>query len=251
MAADRRLTCADYCLDFAAEQPRHGVGGVAQVALGMRHVKHQSVLATRGEDGGAAHTLVRRARMLRSAAVLGLALVSACSFRAPIMYQPIADAAEDPLTTVKLQVIDAREGDAETTDPSEIGRLRGLFGNSFPLYESGAQSVRAVVHDATADALHLARVGMYEHSPRTLVATVKKFWIDGYFGYKATVTVQCDLHDEQGTVLWTSVVTGEGGGVNWAGPGTFVRATFQRALAAYVEKAGGEFSSTDFQKHVF
>jgi hypothetical protein len=30
------------------------------------------------------------------------------------------------------------------------------------------------------------------------------------------------LRDEQGNVLWTSVMTGEGGGVNWAGPDTFV-----------------------------
>lgn len=183
--------------------------------------------------------------------VLGLMLVSACSFRTPIEYRSIADGAEDPLTTVKLQLVDARESDAGTVDPPEIGRVRGLFGNPFPLYEAAPHSVRNVTRDATVDALRLARVGVSDRSPRTLVTTLKKFWIDGYFGYKATVTMQCDLRDEQGNVLWTSVITGEGGGVNWAGPDTFVRATFQRALAAYVQKAGGEFDSTEFQRYVF
>ena len=183
--------------------------------------------------------------------MLWFLLVSACSYRTPIEYRTVVAGAENPLTTVKLETIDGRESDMALSDAREIGRLRGLFGNAFPLLEAGPQSVRNVTHDATADALRLARVGVYDRSPRTLVATLRKFWIDGYMGYKATVTVQCDLRDEQGNVLWTSVITGEGGGVNWAGPGTFVRATFQRALDVYVQKAGGQFSSPEFQRNVF
>jgi len=210
-----------------------------------------SRIATRRRHAVSARTAARCRMVLQFVTVLGCVLVSACSFRTSIEYGPIVGGAEDPLTTVKLQTIDARESAMGGNDPNEIGRLRGLLGNPFPLFEAGSQSVRNVTREATTDALRLARVGVYERSPRTLVATVKKFWIDGYFGYKATVTVQCDLRDEQGNVLWTSVITGEGGGVNWAGPETFVRATFQRALAAYVQKAGGEFSSPEFQKYVF
>ena len=178
-------------------------------------------------------------------------LLAACSYRTRIEYRSVAAGAENPQTTVKLETEDGRESDRAITGPTQIGRLRGLFGNSFPLFEAGPQSAPDVVRDATTDALLLARVGVNGRSPRTLVATLKKFWIDGYMGYKATITVQCDLRDEQGHVLWTSVITGEGGGVNWAGPNTFVRATFQRALTMYVQKAGGEFSSPEFQRHIF
>lgn len=210
-------------------------------------------ITRRGWNDAWPRTAARCGVVCRSIAVLGCLLVSACSFRTPIEYSTVAAGAEAPLTTVKLETIDGRESDAAMAplDANEIGRVRGLFGNAFPLFESGPQSVPIVARDATADALRLARVGVYDRSPRTLVATLKKFWIDGYMGYKATVTMQCDLRDEQGNVLWTSVITGEGGGVNWAGPGTFVRATFQRALAVYVQKAGGEFSSPEFQRYVF
>jgi hypothetical protein len=196
---------------------------------------------------------VRCETVLRSVIVLGLLLVSGCSsrIRTPVEYKPVAGGVDDPLTTVQLELVDARELDNRAIDPAEIGSGRGLFGNTIPLYEAASHSVRYVTRDATADALRLARVGVSDHGPRTLVATVKKFWIDGYLGYKATVTVQCDLRDEQGNVLWTSVMTGEGGGVNWAGPDTFVRATFQRALTAYVQKAGGEFNSPEFQRYLF
>jgi hypothetical protein len=208
-------------------------------------------ITSRRRNAACKRTAARSGMVFRLVTVLGFLLVSACSYRTPIEYRTIVAGAEDPLTTVKLETIDGRESDMAQIDARQIGSLRGLFGNAFPLFEAGPQSVPNVARDATADALRLARVGVYDRSPRTLVATLKKFWIDGYMGYKATVTVQCDLRDEQGNVLWTSVITGEGGGVNWAGPDTFVRATFQRALGVYVQKAGGEFSSPEFQRYVF
>jgi len=190
--------------------------------------------------------------VVRSAIVLAIALVAGCGpLRTPVEYNPIPGAPDVPQASVKLELVDARVANERIVDPAEIGYGRGLFGNTIPMYESVPHSARSATRDATADALRLAGIGISDQSPRTLVATLTKFWIDGYLGYKATVTVQCDLRDEQGHVLWTSVMTGEGGGVNWAGPDTFVRATFQRALVAYVQKAGGEFNSPEFQRNVF
>src|SRR5262249_1379389 len=112
----------------------------------------------------------RCAIVFRWILVLWFLLVSACSYRTPIEYRTVVAGAENPLTTVKLETIDGRESDMALSDAREIGRLRGLFGNAFPLLEAGPQSVRNVTHDATADALRLARVGVYDRSPRTLVA---------------------------------------------------------------------------------
>ena len=191
-------------------------------------------------------------KAFRVSAALALVVLSACySIQTSIGYTPVVRGAEDALTTVKLQAVDARRSDRGGADPSEIGRARGLLGNAFPLLDDGSGAVAAAARAATADALRLARVGVLERSPRVLVATVRKFWVDGYVGYKATVEMQCDLRDEDGKVLWTSLITGEGGGVNCAGPQTFVRATFQRALAAYAEKAAMEFNSATFQKYLY
>jgi hypothetical protein len=184
-------------------------------------------------------------------AVLGLLFVWGCAFRTSIAYTPIVRGAEDPLTTVTLQAVDARQADRGGNDRGEIGRVRGLLGNPFPLFDDGHTTVEDVAREATVDALRLARVGVRDRSPRVLVATVKEFWMDGYIGYKATVTLQCELRDEQGNVLWTSIITGEGGGVNWIGPQILVRSTFQKALAAFAEQAAGEFNSPEFQKNVF
>jgi hypothetical protein len=183
--------------------------------------------------------------VVRSLTVLGLILVSACSFRTPIEYRPIAGGAEDPLTTVKLQLVDARESDAGAIDPHEIGRVRGLLGNPFPLYEAASHSVRNVTRDATVDALRLARVGVSDQSPRTLVTTLKTFWIDGYLGYKATVTVQCDPATSREKRVVDLGNHRRGWGVNRAGR-TPLFARHSKSLGAYVQKAT-ENSGTEFK----
>jgi hypothetical protein len=112
--------------------------------------------------------------------------VARSGFGRPSSTNPIAGGADDPLTTVQLELVDARESDDRTIDPAEIG-----YGIAWTVWEYDPALWRPPhtrcamsTRDATADALRLARVGVSDHGPRTLVATVKKFWIDGYLGYK-------------------------------------------------------------------
>jgi hypothetical protein len=185
-------------------------------------------------------------------AMIGITVVCAgCSFNVALKYDPVVRGAEDPVVTVDLKVIDDRTPDFGGTNKTEIGRVRGGYGNPFPVYESDSQQVAHLVRDATADALRLARVGVAPDAQRVLVATVKEFWIDGYIGYKASVIVQCVLQDRDGGKLWTASISGAGGGAPWWTATSFIAPTFQKALAEYAENAAGQFGSQEFQKNVF
>jgi hypothetical protein len=187
----------------------------------------------------------------RYAALLGLLLVAGCSYQVKLNYDPIVRGTEDPTTSVALKVVDAREPGLGGSDTTAIGQVRGGYGNPIPVYETDPQRVAQLVRDATTDALLHSRVGVENGGPRTLVATVKGFWVDGYVGYKATVEVQCALQDGQGQVIWTSLISGAAGGVAWWTPTGFVAGTFQDALADYAQHAMGQFSSAQFQKLLF
>lgn len=163
----------------------------------------------------------------------------------------IVRGAEGANVSVALQVKDGRDPEYGGSDKSAVGKLRGGFGNPFPLSVTDAQRVTALVEAATADALRLARVSVRPGGDRSLIATVKTFWIDGYMGYKATVAVDLALHDAQGNVLWRGAAKGEGGGVAVWTPTGFVPGTFQRALNAYAEDASGFFGRPEFQKNLF
>jgi hypothetical protein len=188
---------------------------------------------------------------IRLAALFGLVSLAGCSFTTQLHYEPTATDVQHPDTAVALTVIDGREPGYGGTDKTRIGTVRGGFGNPFPVYDTDAQTVSQLVQLATTDALVQSRVAVQSGSPRTLVVTVTKFWVDGYVGYGASVVAQCDLKDEHGIVLWSGTATGSGSGVRLWVPVSFVQPTFQKALANYVEQATGLFSSTDFQKHLY
>jgi hypothetical protein len=192
-----------------------------------------------------------RQTTFRLAALLGIACVAGCSFTTQLHYDPIVTDPETPEVAVALTVVDARQPNYGGNEKTEIGTVRGGFGNPFPVYDSDAQKVTLLMQAATADALAESRIAVQAESPRTLVVTVTKFWIDGYVGYGASVAAQCDLKDEHGAVLWSATASGSGGGVAWWGPTGHIQPTFQRALANYAEQATGLFSSTDFQKHLY
>ena len=188
---------------------------------------------------------------VRLIGLFGLLLIAGCSYQVALKYDPIVRGAEDPTTTVKLTVVDERAPDFGGTDKTEVGRVRGGYGNPFPLYESDSHRVALLVQDATSDALRLSRVAVGDNSERTLVATVRGFWLDGYMGYKATVEVDCALQDGQGNVLWKASISGGGGGVPLWSPSSFVAPTFQKALADYADHAVVQFNSPAFQKYLF
>lgn len=194
---------------------------------------------------------------LRLAALFGVVTIAGCSFTTQLHYEPSVSDEQQPDTAVALTVIDGRQPDYGGTDATRIGTVRGGLGNSFPVYDTDPLQVPQLVQLATTDALVQSRVAVQTGSPRTLVVTVTKFWIDGYVGYGASVVAQCDLKDEHGDVLWSGTASGSGSSVNvlvgvlnvWTA--RFAQPAFQKALANYSERATGLFSSTDFQKHLY
>jgi len=190
-------------------------------------------------------------RAIRAAGFLALLIISACARTVVLKYDPIVRGIEDPTSEVALKVVDGREPEHGGTNTAEVGRVRGGYGNPFPLFDTDPHKVSQLVRDATTDALSHARVSVQPGSPRVLVATVKTFWLDGYVGYKAAVDVECQLQDLQGTVLWTATIGGAAGGTaGWSLTG-FVASTYQTALANYAENALVQFNTPAFQKNVF
>jgi hypothetical protein len=194
---------------------------------------------------------------VRLAVLLLIGLSAGCfSFHASLKYEPIIRGAEDPAATVTLVVVDKRDPDHGGANTTEVGRMREAFGSSFPVYASEPDTVVRLVRDATIDALRQARVQVVERNDvPTLAAAVTTFWADGYFGYKATVGVFCELRDQQGALLWTSTISGAGGASQFslavAEPAGFFQPAFQGALTEYAEHALVEFNAPAFQKHLF
>jgi hypothetical protein len=178
-------------------------------------------------------------------ALLGL---SACSFQSDLAYTPLkGQQAQSPTAMVAVTVIDKRPADKGGDDKSEIGRVRGGFGNPFPVYESSQHEVTRLVTEATTDALRVAGFGTASNAPRRVVATITEFWIDGYMGYESGVKVDLALQDTQGDVLWTGTAEGGAGGVAWWTPTGHIPDMFDRSLQQYAGQAADLFRSAAFR----
>lgn len=196
--------------------------------------------------------LVRRRSLDVIARVLPLALfASACSFDAKIGYQPMVARPEPPGAVVTLVVHDERAAGLGGTEKARVGTIRGGYGNPFSVHESGPDRVAQLVTQATTDALRQAGVEARPGSPRTLVATVKGFWVDGYAGVKSVVEVQCSLQDATGKELWSAFIKGASGGMVWVVGGGVAEETLTKALGDYAVHAAEEFKTPAFQRAVF
>jgi hypothetical protein len=183
----------------------------------------------------------------------GVALLAiGCSHTVNLTYEPVAGFANTAVTMVDLTVVDNRPPGYGGDDKTDVGRLRGSFGEPVPLYENGPDRVRQLVQQATADALMQARVGTKRDSPRRLIAHVTGFWMDGFIGYKGVVEVDVELMNERDEVLWKHSIKGAGGGSAVAKlPSSVAPQVFGNALRDYVQKAAGVFNSEEFQELLF
>jgi hypothetical protein len=180
-----------------------------------------------------------------------LACIAGCSFDAKIAYRPMPARPERPAAVIKLVVEDQREPSRGGNNKADVGVIRGGYGNPFGVHESGPERVAQLVKEATTDALQQAGVAAQAEGSRTLVATVKGFWVDGYAGVKAVVEVDCVLKDAQGNTLWSAFVKGASGGMVWIVGGSIAEQTLGKALADYAARAAEEFKSAPFQRAVF
>jgi hypothetical protein len=177
-----------------------------------------------------------------------LALLAGCG-ATHIAYKPMAGSAPSAKASVALQVVDERPADKGGTDKMQVGQVRGSYGIPSSVKDASADAATKSVTDATTDALRQAGVGVQDGGKYTLVATVKHFWMDGFHGYKATVTVQYALQDAAGKTLWSKEVAGgAGGALIFKSPESMAQDMFGNALTDLATKATEEFKSADFQK---
>ncbi len=169
---------------------------------------------------------------------------------AQIEYTPIAGPAVAPTTNVALlalQVVDNRPPD-KLKNKNEVGQVRNGIGIPSGIDDKDPDVVPRTVSEATTDALKLAGVGV-QGGQKRLLATVTEFWMDGYMGYKAGVTVQYALQGPSGAPLWTQEIKGAAGGHQLAQrrvPTRWRTSLFEKALNDLASKANAQFKSPGF-----
>lgn len=166
-----------------------------------------------------------------------------------ITYTPMPGSPPPPAAKVALDVVDERPAGKGGSEKSQVGQIRGSYGIPSAVKDSTADVAPRTVAEATRDALGQAAVGVEPGGDRTLVATVKHYWMDGLVGYKATVQVQYALQDAAGKVLWTQEVTGTAGGTNLFKSGdSMTQDMFATALSELAKKAAEQFKSPAFRQ---
>lgn len=179
---------------------------------------------------------------------LGVVLLAGCG-TTKIAYKPMATPAPPAAAHVTVKVVDERPADKGGSSKVQVGQIRGSYGIPSAVKDGDTEVATKTVADATNDALRQAGVGPQTGSAKTLVATVKHFWMDGLAGYKATVAVQYALQDSAGKTLWSAEVKGGAGGTNlFRGAESFTQDMFEKALTDLACKAAEEFKSDAFKK---
>jgi hypothetical protein len=166
-----------------------------------------------------------------------------------IKYQPTTPAGMPTKANVTLKVADIRPLDKGRDTGTRVGSVRGGFGNSIAVEDKHADVAPHTIGDATSDALLRVGVGVNNAGQKTLVASIKEYWMDGYMGYKASIIVAYQLMDAAGKPMWSSEVTGVSGGTNMFKSGnTLAKDLFSKALADLVNHASEQFNSPGFQQ---
>jgi hypothetical protein len=167
-----------------------------------------------------------------------------------IKYNPLPTPAPAPVTGVMLKVVDNRPPE-RLANRNEVGQTRNGIGIPSGLKDEDPNVVPRTVTDATSDALKQSGVGVQGAGSKTLVATVTEYWMDGYLGYKAYVTVQYALFNQMGAPVWTGEAKGNAGagafGLNKSST-RMAKNMFETALADLAVHASENFRSPTFQQ---
>jgi hypothetical protein len=191
-------------------------------------------------------SFARKTSLAIGAPIAALVLLAGCG-ATKIAYTPLPGTPPASSASVALKVVDDRPGDKGGTNKALVGQVRGSYGIPADVTDSTPDVASRTVTEATTDALKQAGVGA--GGGKTLVATVKHYWMDGFTGYKATVTVNYALEDASGKVLWSKDVTGSAGGaLVFKSAQSMAQDMFGTALSDLAKKAEAEFKSAEFQK---
>ncbi len=194
----------------------------------------------------------RRAAALGAAAMFIATLATGCSFEASVRYSPGDPPVDLPTASVALKTVNRRPP-AHGGQTKCIERVRGGYGNPFPIYEKDAANVEIAVRDATADALLRAGISTADGGGPVLVTSVDEYWLDGFGSFNATVTVDLVLQDAQGAPLWHRSVTSTGGDtMSWSvfEADRIAPTAFGYALRGVAAQLVTEFQGDEFQRLV-
>ena len=190
---------------------------------------------------------MRKSSVLPWLAVFAVVAASGCT-KLQIKYNPLPAPPPPPSTGLVLRVVDNRPPD-KLAVRNEVGQTRDGFGIGHPLRDEDTDVVPRTVNDATSDALRHSGIGLQGAGPKTLVATVTEYWMDGYIGYKAGVTVQYALLNPAGAPVWQQEVKGAAGtssfGLNKSEK-RMAKNAFESALADLAQNATAQFRSPQF-----
>jgi len=177
---------------------------------------------------------------------VGSVLVAGCGME--IKYKPQSAATAAVTSNVALKVEDQRPLDHGGQTKTHVGNVRGSLGIPQRMNDKNVDVAPHTVTDATSDALRHVGIGV-AGGQKTLVATIKTFWMDGFMGYKCTIVVNYQLVDQGGKSLWGAEVQGASGGTNAFGSpqGTTIR-LYQNALSDLAQHASEQFQSPPFQQ---
>jgi hypothetical protein len=179
--------------------------------------------------------------------VAGLVMVVGCGGM-EIKYKPTTAAGAPLKSGVALKVAETRPADKGGSETNIVGKVRSGVGIPQSMADKHPDVAPHTVSDATADALKFAGVAVQPGGPKTLMATVTEYWMDGYMGYVARISVQYQLVDASGRPLWTAEIKGAGGGTNmFSSPRSMTLTLFQKALAELAQHAGEAFATPAFQ----
>jgi hypothetical protein len=182
---------------------------------------------------------------------LSLAALGAGCGGVQIQYKPLGTPAAQAKSNVGLQVVDARPADQGGGNKKQIGQVRSGLGIPSGIEDKQDDVAPRTVRDATADALAHAGVGVKDGGGKTLVSTIKSYWMDGYVGYKTTITIHYDLKDAAGKSLWNRDIDGGSGGSNaFSSSKSMAQDMFERALDDLATHAAEQFNSAEFQRAV-
>ncbi len=172
-----------------------------------------------------------------------LLVLSGCA--ANITYAPRWPLAAPATRFVSLDVVNARPPDEGGDNPRQVGIARGGYGNPTPFEQEKPDDLTRLIREATVDALHGAGLEEQGTSNNRLRARILKFWMDGYVGYAAHVTIEYSLLDPTGNPLWTQKVEGhEAGSVfSYSAASGLLTA----ALAHAASQATAQFKEPAFQ----
>jgi hypothetical protein len=159
-----------------------------------------------------------------------------------IHYKPDpAAAAAANKGAVTLKVVDARDPDHGGTVHTHVGNARGGLGIPMRINDQNPDVAPRTIGEATTDAL--GRAGFSSKGgPKTLVATINNYWVDGFVGYACKIAVLYELQDASGKQLWTAAVNGGSGGTN------ITPRMFEKALSDLATRASEQFASQPFQQ---